>query len=44
MKKLYNFFKHFFIVPTDLQGGWRFQINIPIGKDYAKEDNRHTIK
>lgn len=27
-----NFLKYFWIIPTDLKGGFRFQINIPIGR------------
>lgn len=32
IKKLMRFFKYFYIIPTDLKGGWKFQLNIPIGK------------
>lgn len=31
MKKLFNFIKRFWIVPMP-NGGFRFQLNIPIGK------------
>ena len=35
-----NFLKYFWIIPTDLKGGFRFQINIPIGR-LKKKENRH---
>lgn len=37
-----NFLKYFWIIPTDLKGGFKFQINIPIGKLNKKgKKNRH---
>lgn len=37
-----NFLKYFWIIPTDIKGGFRFQINIPIGRLKKKEkENRH---
>lgn len=37
-----NFLKYFWIIPTDLKGGFRFQINIPIGRLKKNErENRH---
>ena len=32
-----NFFKYFYIIPTDLKGGFKMQINIPIGRRKKKE-------
>lgn len=32
MDKIINFFKYFWIIPTDFNGGFRFQLTIPIGK------------
>lgn len=37
IKKLQNFLKYFWIAPTDLNGSWRFQLNIPIGKNPNKK-------
>lgn len=40
--KIKDFFKYFWIIPTDIQGGFRFQINIPIGRLKKKgKENRH---
>ena len=37
-----NLLKYFWIIPTDLKGGFRFQINIPIGRMKKNEkENRH---
>ena len=36
-----NFLKYFWIIPTDLKGGFRFQINIPIGRLKKKKEDRH---
>ena len=36
--KIINFFKYFYIIPTDFNGSWKFQINIPIGKKPKKEN------
>ena len=36
--KIINFFKYFYIIPTDLNSSWKFQINIPIGKKSKKEN------
>lgn len=32
MKKIKNFLKYFWIIPTDLNGSWKFQLTIPIGR------------
>lgn len=34
--KIKIFFKYFWIIPTDLKGGWKFQLTIPIGKNPNK--------
>lgn len=44
MNKLINFFKYFWVTPLDDRGGFKFQIKIPIGKKYGKEDSKYTIK
>lgn len=41
MEKLIEFFKRFWVIPTDLKGGFRFQINIPIGR---KNNKRKRVK
>jgi hypothetical protein len=38
INKIINWFKYFRIMPTDIHGGWRFQITIPIGKNPSKHN------
>lgn len=40
INKLKNIFKYFWITPTDLKGGWKFQINIPIGRSPSKHKEK----
>lgn len=40
MEKIINFLKRFYIIPTDLNGGFRFQINIPIGRSGSNKEKR----
>ena len=42
MRKVFNWLRYFWVIPTNFNGGWRFQINVPIGR--RKEKNSENIR
>jgi len=42
IEKLKKIFRYFWIAPTDMNGGWKFQIKIPIGKNPNKHKERRN--